>query len=387
MLDRQVMALADRGNASGMIGDLWADRAAAHADELVGAKAPIPGSKQHHVVERVVRLDDDARIARRASKNGLQNPDLIFFGAMNGTATVQAVDAKFSVETARSKQVSVEMMQGLIGLGEFFDQAVGGLDASATLVPGLFLSPESAFTRYVIRRGRGIIRLTIDTDEMVLIDVSSSEMFGDVEGRELMDQLFRIDGHRADPMANLLAGVYYFRLARAAIAMWIDQKRPLLAFNDRIDVDIPAVALSLDRYTRTAGNARAAIFDWSNDVDLINRQRAAVDRVSGLPVTSRELREWVQADAESLQSLPPSMNQVRRRLGSWFRGELRQRVGPVLPPQDDLPGTLMEIGKASRALSSQLRSRTSDIVAELLATREADDEDVAQIVLSTGDRA
>ena len=35
------------------------------------------------------------------------------------------------------------MMQGLIGLGEFFEQAAGGWSPDVLLVPGLFLSPDS----------------------------------------------------------------------------------------------------------------------------------------------------------------------------------------------------------------------------------------------------
>jgi len=371
LLDKQVMMLADRGNASALIGSLWADLAATHGGQLVGATAPIPGGGQRHVVERVVRLDDDARIAKRASKNGLQNPDMVFFGTMDGKTTVQAVDAKFSVETARSKQVSIEMMQGLIGLGSFFDELVGGLDPDATLVPGLFLSPDSAFTRYVIQRGRGIIRLTIDVNEMVLIDVSSSEMFDAVEGRELMEALFRLDSHHAHPMENLLAGVYYFRLARSAIAMWTDQVRPLLAFNDRVEVNVLDVASDLRGYSRSAASARSAVFDWADSVEQINRQRSAIEQVAGLPVTGRELREWVQRDAAALNSPPPSMNQVRRRLGAWFRGELRSRIGPIFPPQNDLAATLIEIGSESRELSSQIRPKTSVIVSELIASQTA----------------
>ncbi|CAN5737866.1 hypothetical protein BH20CHL4_BH20CHL4_09760 [soil metagenome] len=387
VLDKQVMMLADRGNASALIGSLWANLAASHADQLVGTSVAIPGAGRVHIVERVVRLDDDERIASRAARNGLQNPDLVFFGRLDGKATVQAVDAKFSVETARSKQVSIEMMQGLIGLGLFFDQAVGGLDPGASLLPGLFLSPDSAFTRYVIRRGRGIIRLTIGDDEMLLIDVSSSAMFGAVEGRDLMEVLFRIDRHTAHPQENLLAGVYYFRLARSAIAMWTDQKKPLLAFNDRVEVDTASVADEMSRHARSATNARAAILDWSVEAEQVNRQRAAVERVSGLPVTGKDLWEWVQQEAAALNSEPPSMNQVRRRLGAWFRGELRARLGPVYPPQGDFPATLMEIGRESRAISSQTRPKTAEIVRELLANRQSADDDVgpAPNSLTAGD--
>ena len=84
MLDRQVMVLADRGSASALIGSQWADFAASHADQLVGATVSIPKSGRLHTIERVVRLDHDDRIAKRASRNGLQNPDLLLFGRLDG---------------------------------------------------------------------------------------------------------------------------------------------------------------------------------------------------------------------------------------------------------------------------------------------------------------
>ena len=43
------------------------------------------------------------------------------------------------------------------------------------------------------------------------------------------------------PDENLMAGVYYFRLARAAVGFWLDATKPLLLHNDAVIVDISAV--------------------------------------------------------------------------------------------------------------------------------------------------
>ena len=91
---------------------------------------------------------------------------------------------------------------------------------------------------------------------------------------------------------------------------------------------------ALDSYARTSANAKAAILNWSADAELVNTQRAAVERAGGLPISARALRDWIQPDAEALNAPPPSMNQVRRRLGWWFKHELRERLGPIYPPQD-----------------------------------------------------
>ncbi len=65
-----------------------------------------------HTVEQVIRLDALPHVARAASKRSLQNPDFVLLGRRDGELTLQAADAKFSIETARSKQVSVEMLDG-----------------------------------------------------------------------------------------------------------------------------------------------------------------------------------------------------------------------------------------------------------------------------------
>ncbi|MBX3070082.1 MAG: hypothetical protein KF883_06300 [Thermomicrobiales bacterium] len=366
-LNRNVMGLADRGGSSGIVGARWADLAAAHADQFVGGSAPIPGSPKVHHIERVARLDSDPRIARRASRLGLQNPDLIFTGRMNGTPTIQAVDAKFSIETAKSKQVSVEMMESLRTLGPMLDEAVGGFDDGSQVLPGLFISPDSEITRYVIRRGRGITKLTVDPSEVVLMDISAAEMFGCGEERELMSSLSTADCLPVDPFSNLLAGLYYFRLSRIAVAAYVDMHRPLLAYDDRCEPDIAVICAETTTRLPASATAWRLVNDWIGEAESVNRQRSAIDRVAGLPVTGKDLREWIEQDAKAAGGEAPSVNQVRRRLGGWHRAQLREQLGPVMPPCPDIGALLDDIGRLSRDLTPLLRPQCAAIVARLIA--------------------
>ncbi|MCC6791949.1 MAG: hypothetical protein IT336_09695, partial [Thermomicrobiales bacterium] len=73
----------------------------------------------------------------------------------------------------------------------------------------------------------------------------------------------------------------------------------------------------------------------------------------------------------------PSANQLRKRLGFWFRGELRAVVGPIPPSEPDFPARLQELGKLSAHLASQIPERTKQIVQELIAeqSEHVPDED------------
>jgi hypothetical protein len=128
VLNRQLMGLADRGGGSGLVGRRWADLCAEWATGQIGNLAQIPqGGGEPFPIERVARLDDMPRIAAVASKRGLQNPDLVTIGHRHGHSVLQAADAKFSVETARSKQVSVEVVVALLTLGSLVRSLTGEL--------------------------------------------------------------------------------------------------------------------------------------------------------------------------------------------------------------------------------------------------------------------
>ncbi len=369
------MNLADRGGASRIIGGRWADIAATYTDGLVGRELSIPFGRSFHRVVRVARLDDDSRIARRASRQGLQNPDMIVFGSIDGKATIQAVDAKFSIETAKSKQVSVQMLDGLKTLGEFFDQAVGGIQDDAEILPGLFFSPESPITRHVLKHGRGITRLTVDPSEIVLIPVAAAELFESGEELPVMQRLFSLDQHLASPLTNLLSGLYYFRLARIAVSAWIDMRRPLLSLNDEPQPDYLAIVSDLEIRSLAGGSAWTIVLKWIDDADLVNRQRDLIDRAAGLPVPNKDLREWIEQDAARLGVEPPSANSVRRRLGVWHRRQLRQALGPIDPPRADIDQILKSVASCSRQFAPHFRQRITEIIIEITSARTSEEEE------------
>ena len=132
-------------------------------------------------------------------------------------------------------------------------------------------------------------------------------------------------------------------------------------------VDLGAVRDEAVRRSRTAVSAIDLIRRWDADVQKIRNQRAAVDQAAALPIPGRELRVMTAKIAQTAGADPPSGNQVRRRLGSWYRGALRDRFGPILPPVADLSSILRQLADAGRDLAPQTEPELERIVLELVA--------------------
>ena len=368
LFDREVMTLADRGGASNLVGDRWADLAAAHAATWEGTERRVHADDpEPSRIVRVDRLDATPRIAAVASKRGLQNPDLVLIGDRRGRQTIQAADAKFSVETARAKQVSPEVVRGLLELRPHLPELLAGIGDDPLIEPGVFLSPDYPLTHLMLRRRRGIVRTTVRPEEVVFVPVDPARFWDGVAGATIVAPLADADDLPMRPTANLMAGVYYFRLARAAVGFWLDATRPLLLFNDVVAVDEEAVRCEAERRSHGARSAIELIRRWDNDVQTIRNQRAAVDQVAALPIPGRELRPMAARIAAAAGGDPPSANQVRRRLGAWYRGALRERLGPIPPPVDDLQAVLNRIAAAGRELAPQAEPQFERIVLELMA--------------------
>jgi hypothetical protein len=367
LFDREVMAFADRGGASNLIGDRWADIAAGHVETWIGTEQRFHADDQEPLrIVRVDRLDATPAIAAAAAKRGLQNPDLLLFGQRGDQQAVQAADAKFSVETARSKQVSPEVVLGLLELRKHVPGILDGVGDQVRIESGVFLCPDYPLTHLMLRHRRGIMRTTVRREEVVLVPAAANRFWDRVPGAELIAPLAATDDLPARPDENLMAGVYYFRLARAAIGFWLDATKPLLLHNDVVAVDISAVREEAVRRSREAISAIELIRRWDADVQTIRHQRAAVDQVAGLPIPGRELRPMATRIAQAVGADPPSANQVRRRLGAWYRGELRDRFGPISPPVDDLPSILRQLSDAGRDLGPQAERELERIVLELV---------------------
>ena len=373
VLDRDVMSLADRGGASNLVGERWADLSAAHAAGWPGQACPVPDGRGLPLqVERVVRLDATPAIAAAASKRGLQNPDLLLVGRRDGVPTIQAADAKFSVETARSKQVSPAVVEGLLALHHLLPDLLGGpVPERLRLVPGVFLSPDYPLTHLMLRRRQGILRATARPEEVVLVPAPAGSFFRELPGATVMEPLAAVDDLPVRTDESLLAGLYYFRLARAAVGCWLDATKPLLLHNDRIVVDEAAVRAEAEARAPAAPTAHALILKWYADVQTVRAERAAVDQVAGLPLLGRELRELSARVAAEAGAEPPSVNQLRRRLGAWYRGQLRERMGPLHPPVANLPRVLEDLARVGASLTPALHAEAVRLVHALIAERDA----------------
>ncbi len=367
LFDRKVMGLADRGGASNLIGDRWADIAAAHVATWVGTERRLHADDEEPLrIVRVDRLDATPSVAAAASKRGLQNPDLLLIGQRGDRQAIQAADAKFSVETARSKQVSPEVVRGLLELRDHVPGLLDGIEDRIQIKSGVFLCPDYPLTHLMLRHRRGIVRTTVRSEEVVFVPVVGDRFWDGVQGAEIIAPLAETDKLPTRPDENLMAGVYYFRLARAAVGFWLDATKPLLLHKDIISVDVTAVRDETVRRAREAASAIDLIQRWDADVQTIRNQRAAVDQVAALPIPGRDLRPMAAKIAQAAGAEPPSANQVRRRLGSWYRGALRDRFGPIPPPVADLPAVLRQLADAGRDLAPQAERELERIVLELM---------------------
>ena len=374
-LDRRVMALADRGQASGAVGDRWAAMCAAAVLGWGGAQQSAPGGTSLFTIDQVVRLDDVPAIAATASKRGMQNPDFLVVGSNASSPVVQGLDAKFSAETAKSRQVSAQVVEDLLGLRHLLEPLAGPIANDVVVLDGMFLCPDFPLTRLVFSGRTGIVRPAVRADQVMLIDAPAEDFFRAVDGGQLIDSFSDVDGLEISPAESLLSALYYFRLVRAAAGIQSDERRPLLGDGERYVVDYNIIAEALADRKRGAPSAMEMIREWDRDAEAIRSQREAVEQVAGLPIIAGELRSRIEREALARGRVAPSVNKVRRRLGGWYRSELRDLVGPIRPPVTDLGSILDRIGRAGRSLIPSLERETG-LVVETLISESADLEDV-----------
>jgi hypothetical protein len=223
----------------------------------------------------------------------------------------------------------------------------------------------------------GILKTTVRRDEVLLVPVGGGAFFADLEGASLMEPLAAIDRLGVEIDKSLLAGLYYFRLARSAVGCWLDTVKPLLAFHDAVPVDLDAVTAEIVARSEAAPSAYRLILDWNDMAEAFRAQRAELDRVTGLPLMSKDLRALTVEAMKGLPGEPPSANQVRRRLGAWFRAQLRDELGPIPPPVDDLNTVLAQASQAARRLAVRVPDQAKQTVRELAAERAKQAEDAA----------
>jgi hypothetical protein len=224
----------------------------------------------------------------------------------------------------------------------------------------------------MLERGRGITKVTVSRDEVVLVAVTAKAFFSRMEGESLMPILSEIDALPVDSNESLLAGLYYFRLGRASVGCWLDSVKPLLLFNDVVEVNIEAVSSETSSRSHSAKSAVDLVLQWDAEVQTVRAERASVEQVAALPILTRDLRTIIATESAALGAEPPSTNQVRRRLGAWYRSKLRDRVGPMQPPIRNFPRALQDLAKAGAAVAPQLEAQARRLVAEAIKYRDED---------------
>ncbi len=329
------MGLADMGGSSAVIGSRWSDIVSNHIGSLIGAEVGIPGDDTHQI-EQVIRLDALPHVAHAASKRSLQNPDFVLLGRRDDELTLQAADAKFSIETARSKQVSVEMLTALAEVGPAYTDLLGDWHAHGTIVPGLFFAPQSAMTAFVLSGGRGITRATVKPAEVILLDASAGELTGSIPGETARKRMATFDGLEVAAERDLLLGLYYVRLSSAAGASWYDMHRPLFGPNPSAGPDFEAVDVELSQRLPGSRSAYDLIARWALEAEQVRADRGAIIQAAGLPLPNRELRDWVIADAEAAGVEAPSLNRVRKELQRWVHVQVLSEVGSIQPGEGNL---------------------------------------------------
>lgn len=372
--DRDVVRLSDRGLASNMIGDRWSDIVGDEINEWPGQTISA-GNGEPVLVTHVVRLDDIPSIARIASKRKLQNPDFIVAGTTQGKHVLFAADAKYSVETAKQSQVSAETLSALLDVGPLITELIPDIDIENAVLNGIFVSPDYPLTSYMMARTRGYRSVSVPRQQFHLVPLTPLAFLGPLSGARLIAVLAGIDGLEPETRSNVLLATYYFRLVRACIGCWLDQTDPVLGPRDRGSIRLAEVEDAIRLDARKAQTSWHVVEAWDARAELVRRQRDAINTAMQLPMPNRELREAVMRAAAATGGTPPSLNRVRKAIGSWYSGEIIDRVGVVLPPVSDLPSLLLRIETIARDLGPELQVRIPEIISEQLRAVRPDPED------------
>lgn len=367
IFDNRLVRLSDRGGASQLIGTAWSDVVADLLEAWSGG--PVPGDAPRFAggtVEEIHRLDTLPGVASRASRAGLKNPDFVIYGTRDARPIVFAIDAKFSIETARPVQVSAETTAQLFGADEHLTRLLPETRPGTAYLDGIFVSPDYSLTHAMFRHKVGHRRLTVSEQDVVLAEVGARDLFHEVADLPLVDRLCRIDALPFDVWGSLLASQYYFRLERAIVGLVLDERRPLLGELDGEDTT-PDIRARLEERARGADSAWGLVLAWDRDAEVVRRQRQAIHQVIGAPLSNAELRDLADRIMEGrAPQARPSRNQVRKALGGRFLADVIRETGPVVPPVADFSAELGRIAAVARRVGERYTGNITAIVAGII---------------------
>jgi hypothetical protein len=378
LFDRQLTMWSDRGGASRDFGDRWSERVSEALTAQIGTERRLRDNDAY-ILEAVVRLDDDVRIAEQAGRHKLTNPDFVLFGRRTDrTPIVQAADAKFAVDTIKPNQVSAEALQALLdvenGLArEALEQDIHNHDVlAAEAVSGVFVSPLGPLTDYFLPRLLTDPRQAIDRRQIELIEADPVELFDGMLPARLITPLAQLDRLPTSPRSNLLATMYYYRVACACAWLWVEDRTPLLALDPRIEIDPGLLSDEVGSRAGRADSAFQLVSDWFDDVEIVSRNRKSLEEVLSLPVRMAEIRQLVErAGAGDDRRM---VRIVRATLDRTFRMKVIELVGDVpAHPEEAFGDVLMRVAEASRKQRPEMMKLARTLVAEFAEAKAADE--------------
>ncbi len=369
IFNRRLMSWSDRGGASMLLGDCWAERCSHYLDSEVGQSVPIPGGG-NFLLRLVLRLDDNPAVEREANLNQLENPDFFLVGsAEKGETVVQAADAKFAADRIKESQVSVGAVEDLLKIPKsgatrtLLIEAIEGISSGEiVVVPGVFLSPLSQFTEALLQRANRSRRDTASEEILVKVPVDPGELFDSAEQARLVPTLARLDQLPVSPRENLLAAVYYLRTSCACFHLWNEQTRPY--FEAQSEPEAPEtglIAAEVSRRVASASSAYGMLVAWHRELrEIVSARKVIADAIS-LPVGVDEIRSAVGNGA----NMKAEARRVRGILERSYRDRLIEAMGPIYP---DDPRPIKDIVNDIRVVSRELRPELVSDLAALRAT-------------------
>jgi hypothetical protein len=130
---------------------------------------------------------------------------------------------------------------------------------------------------------------------------------------------------------------------------------------------VAAVDARARELAQTVVSGWEIIEQWDAQAETVRSQREAVNQAASAPIVNRELRAQLEAAAvKAGVTEPPSLSKVRRRIGSWFLDQLIEDFGPIMPPIDNFPVLLQQLGTRANELRPELERMTRQIIGEML---------------------
>jgi len=368
-LDRQVMIWSDRGGASRHIGDRWAVRCSNALGESIGSRWPVPLDEPFELIH-VIRLDDVPEVSREANRHHLENPDFLLIGTRPSAERplLQAADAKFAADRIKPSQVSAEVVRNLLAVEDgvtraLVDETLLELgQPTPEIVRGVFISPRSALTDYLLRRVTSGRNATVDAREVVTVPAEPGTMFAGLAPSRIIGNLARIDALPVTPRDNLISAIYYFRLACGCFYLWNEGNKPLLGATTSTEPEPGLVAAEVTSRAVAASSAYGLVDAWAADVQPQVQARQSIAEVASLPVRMGEIRQ--KLERAGAVGEPRAVRRVRRDLELAFQSRLIEFTG-VIAADDPRPLTqiLDDVASASRSLGGEMTRLLDDLIA------------------------